>query len=145
MYRFEYLAVSSKASSDLLGLSLFQSPTTSAASTPTGNHPYAPLTSPPLASASPSASPRYPGKSLYHTILSPLVQCYEATQPRPVQLCDGSCTIIDRKKRPSCNHRDIGALRLTTLARHKPIICLIPSEGRQPQRTDVQVVARCLR
>ncbi|XP_026279722.2 F-BAR domain only protein 2 isoform X4 [Frankliniella occidentalis] len=47
-----------KPSSDLLGLNLFQSPATSAASTPTGsgNHPYAPLTSPPPASASPAAA-----------------------------------------------------------------------------------------
>lgn len=49
-----------KPSSDLLGLNLFQSPTTSAASTPTGsgNHPYAPLTSPPPPGSSPAtASP----------------------------------------------------------------------------------------
>ncbi|XP_034253953.1 F-BAR domain only protein 2 isoform X6 [Thrips palmi] len=49
-----------KPSSDLLGLNLFQSPTTSAASTPTGsgNHPYAPLTSPPPPGGSPAtASP----------------------------------------------------------------------------------------
>ena len=50
-------------------------------------------------------------------------------------------TTIDRKKLPPCNHLDIGALRLPTLARHQPITCLIPSYGRQPQRTDVQVVA----
>lgn len=49
-----------KPSSDLLGLNLFQSPTMSAASTPTGsgNHPYAPLTSPPPPGSSPAtASP----------------------------------------------------------------------------------------
>ncbi|KAK3923074.1 F-BAR domain only protein 2 [Frankliniella fusca] len=51
-----------KPSSDLLGLNLFQSPATSAASTPTGsgNHPYAPLTSPPPASASPAAASPLP-------------------------------------------------------------------------------------
>ncbi|XP_046405169.1 F-BAR domain only protein 2 isoform X5 [Ischnura elegans] len=37
-----------KPSSDLLGLNLFQSPTISSASTPTGMHPYAPLQSPPV-------------------------------------------------------------------------------------------------
>lgn len=55
-----FFLVFSKPSSDLLGLNLFQSPTTSAASTPTGsgNHPYAPLTSPPPPGGSPAtASP----------------------------------------------------------------------------------------
>jgi len=51
------------------------------------------------------------------------------------------CTVIDRRNVPPCNHLDIGALRLPTLARHQPITCHIPSEGRQPLRTDVQVVA----
>ena len=47
-----------------------------------------------------------------------------------------------QKKSPSppCNHLHNGALRQPTLARHQPITCLIPSWGRQPQRTDVQVV-----
>ncbi|XP_049844706.1 F-BAR domain only protein 2 isoform X2 [Schistocerca gregaria] len=48
-----------KPSSDLLGLNLFQSPTASSASTPTGNHPYAPLhspTQPTVSSPAPSTS-----------------------------------------------------------------------------------------
>lgn len=46
-----------KPSSDLLGLNLFQSPTASSASTPTGSHPYAALQSPTQASvASPAPS-----------------------------------------------------------------------------------------
>ncbi|XP_021930360.1 F-BAR domain only protein 2 isoform X10 [Zootermopsis nevadensis] len=55
-----------KPSSDLLGLSLFQSPTASSASTPTGvpsgGHPYAPLqspTQPSMGSPAPSSSSRY--------------------------------------------------------------------------------------
>ncbi|PNF33745.1 F-BAR domain only protein 2 [Cryptotermes secundus] len=55
-----------KPSSDLLGLNLFQSPTASSASTPTGapsgGHPYAPLqspTQPSMGSPAPSSSSRY--------------------------------------------------------------------------------------
>ncbi|XP_069693091.1 F-BAR domain only protein 2 isoform X4 [Periplaneta americana] len=56
-----------KPSSDLLGLNLFQSPTASSASTPTGaptsaGHPYAPLqspTQPSVGSPAPSSSSRY--------------------------------------------------------------------------------------
>lgn len=57
-----------KPSSDLLGLNLFQSPTASSASTPTGapsgGHPYAPLqspTQPSMGSPAPSSSSRYAG------------------------------------------------------------------------------------
>ncbi|XP_066997346.1 F-BAR domain only protein 2 isoform X5 [Anabrus simplex] len=48
-----------KPSSDLLGLNLYQSPSASSASTPTGNHPYAPLqspTQPSVGSPAPSSS-----------------------------------------------------------------------------------------
>ncbi|EEB13671.1 proline-serine-threonine phosphatase interacting protein, putative [Pediculus humanus corporis] len=55
-----------KQSNDLMALNLFQSPTVSSASTPTGNNPYAPLQSPPtlqsptqLSSAPPSATSKY--------------------------------------------------------------------------------------
>ena len=47
-----------------------------------------------------------------------------------------------QKKRPPCNHLDISAFRLPTLARNQAGDRLIPSLGRQSQRTDVQVVAR---
>jgi len=47
----------------------------------------------------------------------------------------------DRKKSPPCNHLDIGALRLLTLDRNQAGDWLMPSYGRQPQRTDVQVFA----
>ncbi|GLH08953.1 Uncharacterized protein GBIM_14103 [Gryllus bimaculatus] len=50
-----------KASSDLLGLSLFPSPTASSASTPTGSHPYAPLQSP--TQSQPAGSPALPSAS----------------------------------------------------------------------------------
>ncbi|CAG2053027.1 unnamed protein product [Timema podura] len=53
---------SGKPSSDLLGLNLYQSPTASSASTPTGSHPYAPLQSPsqPIVnSPAPSSTSRY--------------------------------------------------------------------------------------
>nr|CAD7256853.1 unnamed protein product [Timema shepardi] len=53
---------SGKPSSDLLGLNLYQSPTASSASTPTGSHPYAPLQSPsqPMVnSPAPSSTSRY--------------------------------------------------------------------------------------
>jgi len=51
-------------------------------------------------------------------------------------------TIIDRKNvPPPCNHLDIGALRLPTLARNRGGDWLMPSQDRQPQRTGVQVVA----
>ncbi|XP_018914397.2 F-BAR domain only protein 2 isoform X12 [Bemisia tabaci] len=54
-----------KLSSDLVGLNLFQSPTGSSASTPSGSHPYAPLQSPTLSANNsaptsiPSATSRY--------------------------------------------------------------------------------------
>lgn len=55
-----------KQSNDLMALNLFQSPTVSSASTPTGNNPYAPLQSPPTlqsptqtSSAPPSATTKY--------------------------------------------------------------------------------------
>jgi len=51
------------------------------------------------------------------------------------------CTIIDRKNVPPCNHLDIGALRLPALVRNQTGDWLMPSYGRQPQRTDAQVVA----
>lgn len=52
--------IGGKLSSDLVGLNLFPSPTGSSASTPTANHPYAPLQSPTLTSAnSPAPSSRY--------------------------------------------------------------------------------------
>jgi len=51
------------------------------------------------------------------------------------------CTVNDRKNVPPCNHLDIGALWLPTLTRLQTITCLIPGQGRQPLRTDVQVVA----
>ena len=46
-----------------------------------------------------------------------------------------------RQTLPPCNNLDTGALRLPTLDRQQPITCLMPSLGRQPQRTDVQLVA----
>jgi len=49
--------------------------------------------------------------------------------------------IIDRKNVLPCNRLDIGALRLPTLAQHQPITSPILSQGRQPQRTDIQVFA----
>ena len=51
-------------------------------------------------------------------------------------------TIIDRKNVPPSNHLDIGALGLPTLARNQTGDWLMPSHGRQPQHTDVQVVAQ---
>lgn len=62
-----------KPSSDLLGLSFFQSPTASNASTPTSSHPYAPLQSPSqLALNSPtlSGSSKYAGLSYSIYLLS---------------------------------------------------------------------------
>ena len=63
-----FLFVFRKPSSDLLGLNLFESPTASSASTPTGApsgvHPYAPLqspTQPSVGSPAPSSSSRYAG------------------------------------------------------------------------------------
>jgi len=53
-------------------------------------------------------------------------------------------TYYDRQKitPPSpCNHLGIGALRLPTLLRNQAGDWLMPSRGRQPQHTDVQVVA----
>jgi len=47
-----------------------------------------------------------------------------------------------RKCPPPRNYLDIDALRLPTLSRNQAADWLMPSEGRQPQRTDVQVVAR---
>lgn len=62
-----------KPSSDLLGLNLFQSPTVSSASTPTGapsgGHPYAPLqspTQPSVGSPAPPSSSRYAGLLTLH-------------------------------------------------------------------------------
>jgi len=46
-----------------------------------------------------------------------------------------------KKTPPPYNHLDIRALRLPTLARNQAGDWLIPSQGRQPQSTDVQVVA----
>lgn len=84
-----------KPSSDLLGLNLFQSPTTSAASTPTGSgsHPYAPLTSPPPASGSPAAA----SPSTKYADLGELLADVE-TQPAlpPKQSRQGSSIAIPR-------------------------------------------------
>jgi len=47
-----------------------------------------------------------------------------------------------RKNAPPRNHLDIDAWRLPTLARNQAGDWLMPSQNRQLQHTDVQVVAR---
>lgn len=63
--KFKFKSDYRKLNNDLVGLNLFQSPVGSSASTPTSNHPYAPLQSPTLTSANspaPVNNNRYSGK-----------------------------------------------------------------------------------
>nr|CAD7453199.1 unnamed protein product [Timema tahoe] len=69
---------SGKPSSDLLGLNLYQSPTASSASTPTGSHPYAPLQSPsqPIVnSPAPSSTSRYAALVGFTSFLHTCTDC----------------------------------------------------------------------